>query len=68
MEAAEAEGFNIRIAEAVASAITVVAEDGDADPFVDVLVIRMNSLNKESDGSGCDLINFLFTGKNTKKK
>lgn len=63
MEVAEAEGYNIKIAEAVSNAITVVAEDGDADPFVDMLVIRMNLLNKVSEGSGCDFINFLFAGK-----
>lgn len=61
MDKAESNGYTFKVSEAVYNALAVT--DGALDHYhlLDALLYRMDQLEEEKKGSGCQYIQFLFT-------
>lgn len=61
MEQAESDGYSFKVSEALYIAMAVTDSNNDHYHLLDALIYRKKGKNKESKGSGCQYIEYLFT-------
>lgn len=61
MEQAESDGYSFKVSEALYIAMAVTDSSNDHYHLLDALIYRKKDKNKESKGSGCQYIEYLFT-------
>jgi len=61
MEKAESDGYSFKVSEALFMAMAVTDSNNDHYHLLDALIYRKKAKNKESKGSGCQYIEYLFT-------